>query len=53
LQTVPVIGYAKPVRKIRLIIKDVYPGSRFEDCCISMVALETALSKKPQIHPSR
>ncbi len=28
---IPIIGYAKPVKKIRLTFKEVWPGSKFED----------------------
>src|SRR5262249_55189256 len=45
--------YPKPVSKVKLVIKDVYPGSQFRDTCISLVQLRAALSKKPEIHPAR
>jgi hypothetical protein len=45
--------YAKPVSNIKLVIKDVHPGSQFRDTCISLVQLRAALAKKPEIQPAR
>jgi hypothetical protein len=50
---IPVIGYAKAVRKIRMTFTEVYPGDTFEDLCISTIRLHARLDKKPKIQPSR
>jgi hypothetical protein len=52
-QFVPVIGYEKPAKKVRITIKEVYPGAHYEDLCISHIGLETRLNKKPKLAPSR
>jgi hypothetical protein len=51
--TIPVVGYAKPVNKLRMTFTEVYPGSRFEDLCVSSVRLHVRLDKKPKIQPAR
>lgn len=48
-----VTDYKKPVKKIRLIFQEVWPGSKFEDLCVSSVKLEVKLDKKPKIEPVR
>lgn len=50
---IPVIGYTKPVKKIRLTFKEVWPGTKFEDLCVNGVSLEVRLDKKPKLEPSR
>jgi Domain of unknown function (DUF4424) len=50
---IPVIGYARAVRKIRMTFTEVYPGEKFEDLCISTIRLHARLDKKPKITPSR
>jgi hypothetical protein len=45
--------YAKPVNKVKLVIKGVHRGTRFRDTCISLVELRAPLSKKPEIQPAR
>jgi|AntRauTorckE6833_2_1112554.scaffolds.fasta_scaffold09559_2 hypothetical protein len=50
---VPVIGYEKPVKKIRLTFTAVYPGNRYEDLCITRVLLHAKLDRKPEIQPAR
>jgi hypothetical protein len=45
--------YAKPVNKIKMVIKGVHRGTQFRDTCISLVELRTPLSKKPEIHGAR
>jgi len=50
---IPVAGYLKPVRKIRFTFKEVYPGTRFEDMCVSGIALRAMLDKKPELSPVR
>ncbi len=50
---IPVLGYSKAVRKIRLTFIEVYPGEKFEDLCVSSIRLHARLDKKPKIQPSR
>jgi hypothetical protein len=50
---IPVTGYAKPVRKLRITFTEVYPGSQFEDLCITSVRLHVRLTRKPDIQPAR
>jgi hypothetical protein len=45
--------YAKPVKKVKMVIKAVHPGSQFHDTCISLVQLRAALAQKPEIKPAR
>ncbi|RBP47332.1 hypothetical protein DES53_101129 [Roseimicrobium gellanilyticum] len=41
------------VKSVKLTIAEVYPGTKFEDTCISDVVLVVPLSKKPKLHPIR
>lgn len=50
---IPVRGYAKPVRVAKLIFEEVWPGSKFEDLCVSEVSMEVRLDKKPKLPPVR
>lgn len=50
---IPVVGYGKPVKKLRLTFEEVWPGKRFEDLCISSVRLHVRLEKDPKIQPAR
>lgn len=50
---IPVSGYAKPVKTIRLTFEEVWKGAKFEDLCVSGVSLEVKVDKKPKIQPSR
>jgi hypothetical protein len=52
-QLIPILGYAKPVSKLRITILEVFPGSRFTDTCISRVVLYDRLKEKPEIHHAR
>ncbi len=45
--------YAKPVEKIKLTFLEVYPGSRYEDLCVSRIELVSGLSKAPKVGPIR
>ncbi|HEU0273036.1 MAG TPA: hypothetical protein VFQ83_00730 [Candidatus Udaeobacter sp.] len=45
--------YAKPVNKIKLVIKGVHRGTQFRDTCISLIELRAALAKKPEIQAAR
>ncbi len=50
---IPVSGYTKPVKTIRLTFEDVWKGSKYEDLCVSGVSLDVKVDKKPKIQPSR
>lgn len=52
-QLIPVVGYPKPVSKVRITILEVFPGTRFADTCISRVVLYDLLREKPQIEHAR
>jgi hypothetical protein len=45
--------YAKPVNKIKLVIKGVHRGTQFRDTCISLIKLRAPLAKKPEVHGAR
>jgi len=45
----PVCGYDKPVSVIKLVFEEVWPGTKFEDLCVSGVRLEVKLDKKPKL----
>jgi len=44
--------YAKPVNKVKLVIKAVYRGKEANDTCISLVQLRAALVEKPEVQPA-
>jgi hypothetical protein len=46
-------NYAKPVNKVKMVIKAVHRGSEFHDTCISLIRLRATLSQKPEIQPAR
>ncbi|MBK1815330.1 hypothetical protein JIN84_06880 [Luteolibacter yonseiensis] len=50
---IPIKGYSKPVDKLRMTFKEVWPGSKYEDLCVSGVKLHVRLDKKPKIQPAR
>ncbi|GAA5483276.1 NADase-type glycan-binding domain-containing protein [Haloferula sargassicola] len=52
-QRIAVAGYDRPVKSARLVFKEVYPGSEYEDLCVSGLQLEVALDEKPEIQPAR
>jgi hypothetical protein len=52
LYPIPIRGYTKPVKSIKLVIKKVHPGTS-GDTCISHVDLRARLSKKPKIQGAR
>lgn len=52
-QLVPIVGYAKPVSRIRITIREVYPGTRYDDTCINRVVLYDRLAKRPDISVAR
>jgi hypothetical protein len=41
------------VRKIRLTIREVYPGTKYQDTCVSRIRLFRDLTQAPQINPVR
>jgi hypothetical protein len=45
--------YAKPVNRVKLVIKGVHRGSQDHDTCISLVQLRAALAQKPEVQPAR
>jgi hypothetical protein len=50
---IPVVGYEKAVERLRLTIKDVYPGDKWQDCVITSVSVTTPLDKAPNVHAAR
>ena len=52
-QIVPILGYTKPVQNIRITLKEVYPGTKFEDTCVSKLVLYDLLRKKPVVQACR
>ena len=50
---IPVRGYGQPVKVIKLVFEDVWPGARFEDLCVTWIGLEVKLPKKPKQDPVR
>ncbi|MBN8456535.1 MAG: hypothetical protein J0M04_01625 [Verrucomicrobia bacterium] len=50
---IPAGGYDKPVKTIRLVFDEVWPGTKFEDLCLSGLWLEVKLAKKPKESPVR
>lgn len=53
LYPIPVRGYAKPVKSVKLTIKKVHRGTSARDTCISRLELRGKLSQKPKIQPAR
>ena len=41
------------VRTIRLTIREVYPGTKYQDTCITRVRLFRTLTTAPEVHPAR
>jgi hypothetical protein len=50
---IPFHGYDQPVKVLKLLFEDVWPGTRFEDLCVTSIGLEVKLPKKPQQDPVR
>jgi len=46
-QWIPVRGYGKPVKLVKITFEDVWEGSRYEDLCVTGLALVVKLDKKP------
>jgi hypothetical protein len=53
LYPIPVRGYTKPVKNVKLVIKKVHRGTAARDTCISRLELRGRLSEKPKIHGAR
>ncbi len=53
LTEIPVTGYKEPVKNLRVIIKDVYPGNKWPDCAITSLSVSTPLAKAPNVQPAR
>jgi hypothetical protein len=53
LYPIPVRGYAKPVKTVKLAIKAVHRGTGARDTSISQVSLRAKLSQKPKYQQSR
>lgn len=51
--TIPIAGYSKDVSKIRLTFEDVWPGTKYEDLCISSIRLHVRLDRKPKLPACR
>ena len=49
----PVSDYSKPVSKVRMTFLEVWPGSLYEDLCVTGVRLHVRLDKKPKIQQAR
>jgi hypothetical protein len=45
--------YAKPINKVKMVIKAVHHGTQFHDTCISLVQLRAALAQKPEVTGAR
>ena len=52
-QLIPILGYTKPVSRIRITIREARPGTKYGDTCISSVALYERLAKAPEHYGSR
>lgn len=52
-QLIPILGYTKPVSKLRITIGEVFPGKKYADTCITRVVLYDLLTEKPEIHHAR
>ena len=50
---IPIQGYSKPVKTIRMTFQEVWPGKKYEDLCVSAIRLHVRLDKKPKIQPAR
>jgi len=53
LYPIPVRGYTKPVRTVKLVIKKVHAGSGGHDTAVGWVELRAKLAKKPEIKGAR
>jgi hypothetical protein len=46
-------GYRKPAAKVRIVFEEVWPGSQFEDLCVSGVFFHVRLDRQPDWEPGR
>ncbi|BCU76361.1 hypothetical protein llg_10760 [Luteolibacter sp. LG18] len=46
-------GYDKPVKSVKLVIRGVYKGKKWQDTCISSVMLHEMLDKEPKVQGAR
>jgi hypothetical protein len=53
LYPIPVRGYAKPVKDMKLVIKAVHHGTKARDTCLSWLEVRAKLEKKPEIQHAR
>lgn len=53
LYPIPVRGYAKPVKDMKLVIKAVHRGTKARDTCMAWVEVRAKLEKKPEIQHAR
>ena len=53
LYPIPVRGYAKPVKDMKLVIKAVHRGTKARDTCLAWVEVRSKLEKKPEIQHAR
>jgi hypothetical protein len=53
LYPIPVRGYGKPVKEVKLVIKGVHRGTKARDTCVAQVELRAKLEKKPEIRQAR
>lgn len=49
----PVRGYDKPVKTVKLVLKAVHRGSAYRDTCISFLGLRARLAKVPELQGAR
>ena len=52
-QKVRVFDYNKPVSTVKLTIKGVYRGNKYNDTCITSISLGSRLAKEPKTYGSR
>lgn len=50
---IPISDYRKPVKTIRFTFQEVWPGTTYQDLCVSNIQLHVHLDRKPKIHPVR
>lgn len=53
LYPIPVRGYAKPVKEVKLVIKAVHRGTKARDTCVAQVEVRAKLDKKPEFRQAR
>jgi len=50
---IPITGYTKPVKTVKLTFLEVYKGEFYEDLCLSGIRLSVRLDKKPKVQHAR